>query len=447
MIQDSIFVAGTGMLAHPVSYLFHLQPGVANGDPSSAKDKLLVIADCRLHSPDEIAAWLDATDTTRSAVLLLCPNSTHMEMVSARFAITPIVPPAALLIRSRLREDGAPHHFVRALQYTATMGSTDEAEANSAAADKAGRTPPPEHPMDCDCTDFEALGKVFVSPEAVDSFKLAVEHAMEGSLPQDTEPQPPTGLKYILTSFTSNIPFTYSQGGKSNKGAGSADFTWTVWGFLFQSASENKQILYVGGALNLSAGTLYSNDDCDRGFGNTYLTGTLNAPSPFTKIDFDPSSGSGSWSGSMTIPISYKSPTGGYQIWNFDQSFSNSVSSWDVKSVSSGNNLGAMWWMTSPCDGSNVSDQWKHAFSTWGHVGSLTGASSGSLDVNSMAAWQTTTLQSGNVYLPGNFGWQGARFWGSSCSPGMYWKINAGWTWYSNQNPGFTVNFASLQPS
>ena len=84
---------------------------------------------------------------------------------------------------------------------------------------------------------------------------------------------------------------------------------------------------------------------------------------------------------------------------------------------------------------------------TWGHVGDLTGASSGSLNVNSMSAWETSSLQSGSVYVGGNFGWQGARFWGSSCSPGMYWKINANWNYYYNWNPGFTVDFSSLQPS
>jgi hypothetical protein len=109
-----------------------------------------------------------------------------------------------------------------------------------------------------------------------------------------------------------------------------------------------------------------------------------------------------------------------------------------------------MWWMDSPCNGSNLNDSWSDAFTTWGHVNSFSGASNGTLNVSAIGAWVSTSLLNGYQQVNSAFGWCGARFWGSSCSPGMYWGTNAQWqvwSWGDKGGLGFSVDFSPLQPN
>ena len=443
MIQDEVFIWKSGLLSHPVTYLFHLgETGASGSDLGALGAKRLVIADCRSISSSASADAVDAALGQKKPVLLLCPHTDTLEALQGHAPLIPQVPVAALLISPRA--EGPTGVDVWSLQYSAVPVADGTVSAPSAAAEKEQAPQAAEAPIECACSDAMDLLGAFTSSEAVNTFKMAVEHAMEGRSSVTADP-PPTGVVYFLDTFNSVVPFTYNHG--VSNGAGSATFTWTVWGFLSQTASSNTQYLSVEGRISVNAGSLHSNDQCDRGFGNAYVKGTLAPPSAMKAQAFVPVSGNGNFTGSVTIPISYKNPLGGYSIWNYTSSMNNSVDSWSCKSISSGANLGAQWWMNKPCDGSNVPDKWKDAFSTWGHVGDLTGASSGSLDVNSISAWFTQQMLNGYQVVTGNFGWEGARFWGSSCSPGMYWKINASWQWWYNVSPGFTVNFSRIYPS
>lgn len=445
MIQQQVFVCGDGLLAHPVSFLFHLGNEARHGKPDqkALSHVRLVVADCRSAASGDVAAWTRDGLAAGKPVLLLCPGVDALASLKGTVGILPANGVAALLISSSQNASGLTDFQVHALQYSAVADGVGRADAPSKAATENKAPPAADTPIACACIDFESLGSAFVSPAAADLFKVHVEKAMDGWRPRTLADAPPTGLKYFTQVFTSTSPFTYK--GDVSNGSGAATFTWTVWGFLNQTQQTSSQYLVVEGRISVSAGSLHSNDECDRGYGNAYVQGTLAAP--MQAFSFVPTSGDGTFSGTVSIPISYKSPTGGYQIWTYSGSVNNTVNSWSCKSISSGANLGAQWWMNSPCNGSNVPDDWDDAFSTWGHVGDLTGASSGSLDVNSIAAWFTPTLLTGYQTVTGNFGWEGVRFWGSSCSPGMYWKINAAWNWFYNNNPGFSVDFTPINPS
>src|SRR5215471_6068497 len=447
MIQQEIFVCGESILSHPVTFLFHLDDSVHKGEPTKKvlADLKLVIADCRVALAKKIAEWVDVALSVHKPVLLLCPDADTLADLHKHVGVLPILPVAALLIKRTKNESGLMNFAVDALDYSETesKSGSDSGPSRSGAREKKPASAASQ--MECACTDYATLSRVFVDASAVDTFKMKVETAMEkkeGLAPRDGTP--PTGLKYFLHVFSTNFSFTYSGAGASNK-PGNATFTWTVWGFLNQTAQSNSQYLSVEGRINVYAGELHRNDSCDRGFGNAYVRGTLTAP--MNALAFVPTSGSGDFSGTVDIPISYKSPLGGYQIWNYNSSMNNKIDSWSCKAISSAASLGAQWWMNRPCDGSNVPDKWKDAFSFWGHVHDFTGASSGSLDVNSISAWVTPTLLTGYQTISGDFSWEGAHFWGSSCSPGMYWGINAYWMWFYNANPGFRVDFTPINPS
>lgn len=445
MIADQVFVCGTGVLSHPVTYLFHLPSGAAHGAPNASilGDRSLVLADCRLNAAQDIAAWVGEGLAQKRPVLLLCPSVDTLAALKGRVGILPHAAGAALLIAARQNSSGLMNFEVSTLEYTAAAGN-EQSLGGPAAAAKGGQAPKGhDSQIECACTDFATLGTMFVQAEAVDAFKIRVERAMEGKFASvGAEPTPPTGLKYFLQVINQSIPFTYSGSGVSN-GAGALTLTWTVWGFLSQSQQSNAQYLSVEGQLSLAPGSLHADNQCDRGYGNGYLKATLTAPLNYTASV--PTSGDGTFSGTVSIPISYKSPLGGYQIWNYSSSVNNTVSSWSCRSLSSGNALGAMWWMNSPCNGSNINDTWRDAFTFWGHVNGFTGASSGSLGVNTVFAWNTSTLLTGYQNIGTSFEWEGARFYGSSCSPGVYWYINAPYGIWSNQT-GFSVDFTSINP-
>jgi hypothetical protein len=446
MIQNEVFIWGSGLLSHPVTYLFHMEESITASDPATLAHKRVIIVDCRVSGLAATAEAVDAGLAHRKPVVLLCPSEDSLKALEGHVALRPQVAAAAVLIHARPAEHGAGID-IWALEYSAAHHSHLSAEGPSRAAEAHKSPHGPQAPVGCACSDAEDLLRAFTTAEAVNAFKMEVERLMDDRpITRLTVDPPPTGVVYFLDTFNSIVPFTYSGGGVSN-GPGSATFTWTVWGFLSQTATSNLQYLIVEGRISVSSGGMHKNDQCDRGFGNTYVQGTLSPPGSMGPQAFVPVSGNGRFQGAVTIPISYKSPLGGYQIWNFSTSVDNSVDSWSCKSISTGSALGAQWWMNTPCDGSNVADKWKDAFSFWGHVNDFTGASTGSVDVNTVSAWVTPSLLNGYQAVTGNFSWQGARFFGSSCSPGMYWAINAGWQWFYNWNPGFTVNFARIFPT
>jgi hypothetical protein len=447
MIQTQIFVCGSGLLSHPVTHLFRLGADVAHGAPDAAVlgDKRLAVADCRTSTAAEAASWVGICLAAGRPILMLCPGADTLAGLRNTVGLVPDTASAALLVGSRRNPSGLVDLQVHALAYTHGTSDDETLSAASAAATEGGARLARNAPASCACTDFDELGSVFVTPEAVDTFKMIVERAMD---PRADSPAPantpPTGLKYFLHTYSTTVPFKYSGEGVSN-GPGAATFSWTVWGFLNQTKTSNSQFLVVEGRIACYAGTLYKNDQCDRGWGNTFVMGTLTAP--LNALSFVPTSGEGNFAGTVQIAISYKDPTGGYLIWNFASSVNNTVSSWACKSVSSGASLGAQWWTTSPFDGSNFNDTWDDAFTFWGHVEGFTGASTGTLDVNSVSAWQTNVILDGHQSVKGDFSWQGGRLWGSDCTPGVYWEKNGHRHRVFDVNPGFSVDFTPIHPA
>jgi len=418
MIQQHLFVCGNGLLSHPVSFLFHLDSSVAKGTPDKAAigKRLLVIADCRTATATDVAGWVDSSLAADKPVLLLCPSVETLAALKGRVGILPETAVAALFLRGRRNASGLVSYRVHALEYAAISEGSDTAQADSAAAAQGQAPKTDDTAVECACIDFVSLGSALVGPAAADQFKVYVEREIDPknvATPDDNTP--PTGLKHFMHVLSSTTPFTYSGGGVSNKSAGAMTRTWTVWGFLGQSEQGNSQYLVVESRISTNAGSLYANDARDRGFGNSYVQGTLTAP--MSAYAFVPTSGDGTFSGTVSIPISYNSPTGGYQLWTYTGSVNNTVSSWACKSISSDASLGAQWWMTSPCDGSNIPDKWEDAYdSFWGHVNDFTGASSGSLDVNTISAWVSNTVLSGSQTVNSKYEWQGVRFWSSECN-------------------------------
>lgn len=447
MLQEKIFICGDNLLAHPVSYLFHLDGDVSRGEPDNKalKNKSLAIADCRLLTAARIADCQSKIESAGTPLLLLCPAQDHIDALADQVGLMPLVPAAAILIESRENSAGLTNYSVRALNYTVLPSGLNEFSGESKVAEEGTAPQVSGSGAECACIDFSVLGGILVDPAAADMFKTHVEVAMDGGSGDDEQSAIPTGLKYFLHNFNASVPFTYAYGTTKNKSAGSADFTWTVWGFLNESKDETSQVLVVEGRLNLNAGSLHANTSCDRGFVNCYLKGTLEAP--MDEKAFVPVSGSGTFTGSVKIPISYKSPTGGYQIWEYEGGVANTVTSWKCTSISSGTKLGAEWSMSKPVDGADVNSTWSNAFDFWGHVNGMPGASTGALSVNSIAAWFTKSLKSGNVAVQGSFGWEGYRFFGGNCSPGMYWSIHAEGIYFYNVNPGFIVDFSPITPS
>ncbi|WP_417624688.1 hypothetical protein [Paremcibacter congregatus] len=447
MIQSEIFVCGDGLHSHPVAFLFHLNNLTEHGSPTKnkLKDKKLVVADGRSASAEQIKSWYGEVPK-EMPFLILCPTAEINNALTGATGAMPNFPAAAVMIQGKENACGLTDHTVEVLAYSAKAAGSSSKTAKSKEAIAKGLEGS-SHPEDeCDCTDFASLSQVFVAPEAANDYYSRLLDAMAGkNIPTVSTVNPPTGMKYTKTSQNVTTGFTYKYK-KSNKSAGAVTSTWTIWAFLSQSATENSQYLIVESNMSLAAGSLHSDDSCDRGYGNTYFYSSLDpSAAGFTHVDHGPTSGSGVVSYKIDVPMSYKDPLGGYQVWSFEDEISSGATDWTCSSISSASKLGARWYMTKPCNGDNIGDHWKDAFSTWGHVGSLSSAGKASLQVKTYCAWSTKTLASGNISVAGDFGWQGSRFDGSSCSPGMYWKINYDATAYT-WNPGFSVDFSTLQP-
>lgn len=439
MIANAVFVCGKGLLAHPVSYLFHLPSDAGRGAPNQAAlgDRRLVLVDCRLHAAQDVAVWVSDSLAHRLPVLLLCPSADTLSALKGRVGILPDVPGAAMLIAARENSCGLTNFEVSTLEYTLVPVGIQSLTDPDAAGHEA-----PE--IECACTEFAELSNVFVPPEAVDAFKIRVERAMDGEFaagPQQNSP--PNAVKHFFHIITQISPFTYSSDGVTN-GAGALNFTWMVWGFLSQSEKGNSQYLSVEGAISLSSGKLANNDQCKRGFGNANLSVTLTAPMSYWGSA--PTGGGGNFTGTVAFPVSYKRETGGYLTWNYSASVNNAVTSWVCKSLSSGPSLGNMWYMIEPCNGSNLDKDWKKAFTFWHHVKDFTAASNGTLPVNTVYAWYTNNLLNGLVTLDVDSEWQCIRFWGVGRSINSYLSGTAEsgtYTW----RPRFGVDFSPINPS
>ncbi len=446
MIMNDVYICGERLLSHPVSNLFHLNASTPKGTVTADNiiDTRLVLIDCRVSARSDISSCAEATIAARKPLLMLCPSVDDVASLQGSVPILPTTASAALLISMHMGADDLPRFDVRSLEYSAIPGSVTTREQPSGIA--LSEEAPASHGFDapCNCIDFAEIASALVTPEAANLFKVQVEHVMDGGLGADSaDANIPTGLKYFKHTYTPTTPFTYNTGGISN-GAGALTTTFDVWGFLSQTASQNVQYLVVESFDSLNSGSLNANDEATRGWFTYHFQAALAAP--MSQQTIVPNSGSNTFTGDVKIAVSYKSPLGGTQIWDYTGAVNNTVASWDCGNASQGATLGNNWWMTAPCNGSNIADTWGDAFTFWGHVNPLSAASSGTLAVNSIAAWVANTPLSGYQTLTSSCIWYGGRLWGGNCSPGMYWSMHALFYGPFSSAPGFSVDFGPIQP-
>ncbi len=454
MSKETFMITSPQFIFHPVTQALGLTCENLRPTPTAQQiaGSQLIIFDCRQLAAEALgnsSGLLVQAVRQGKAILCLDPGAAHVAALQNLIQGCPSDAKSALFARGRGNSCGQMNFEVLTLSYPAIAASNEQANSASQAQQAAGTADLTAHACSCSKSTSLAQLTAALAPASIDRFAARVLYAVEHErkLTQDTTI--PTGLQYFLTTITDSASFTYSNsnadsGYQSNSSAGSIDLSWTVWGFLNQTATSNSQILVIEAAYGLSPGGLDSNDSDGRGYLNCYLNAS--ADPSLSALEYQPTSGDDSWSGTISLPISYLSPTGGYQIWTFSDGVSNSISSWSVQNISSSASLGSQWYMNSPVAGNNVSDDWKDAFSFWGTVNDMPNASTGTLSVNAISAWSTTSLKNGTVSIPTQFAWQGAIFYGTSCFLGTCMGIHyasSGWTW----SPSYSVNFSAIYPS
>jgi len=445
-MQENILLVAEQYLTHPV--LAKLGLGPSSAIPPSKVSQIdsytLIIFDCRLANPEELASKHELflrSVTAGKPTLLLCPSRAHLQAINSQLGACPTEPSAAVLFASSINPAGIRNTEISSLSYNIPVSDTEHESARSRAADQADINE--QSRSSCNCRGGQ-IGETFVDGQSVDRFVGRLARYVESGAVIEPEAGPiPTGLKYFRNTFHISAPFTYCQGGACNNTSGSIDLTWTVWGFLDQRRDGNSQYLVVESNYTLYPGQLRSNGETDRGFGNAFVYSGITPPlSPYKHQPVD---GNNSWSGEVKIDISYKDPFNAYQIYTYENTVNQTINSWSVKGTSSGSKLGSQWYMNSPCDGSNIPGAWQNAFDFWGHVKDLPGSTTGSLGAYEISSWTTNNLLKGYQPIGGDYGWEGVRFWGDPCTPGVCWQIHAGWNWFY-WNPGFSVDFTPINP-
>jgi hypothetical protein len=433
------------VLSHPVSQALGLSAADRDSKPSSKQieESGLVVVDCRQTSPAELAAGGGLVQDALAGgkpLLFLEPGTPHTEALCDAVSGCPQEPQSALLVQGRTNPSGLRDFDVAGLGHPLEAGPGAETAADS----RLPRNGDAET-SHCRCTPSgQGRSPLALSPESLDGFVARVRRQVDAKASPAQDSTIPTGLKYFQQNIAQSYSFTYQSASYTQPGAGALDLSWSVWGFLSQSQSANSQVLIVQAAYSLSPGTLIANNDEDRGFVNCYLNAS--AKPSFAAYQYQPTSACDSWSGTVSVPISYLSPTGGYQVYTFESSVNNSVTDWCVQNISSGSSQGSQWYMNSPCNGADVGDDWQDAFDWTGKVESMPSASTGTLSVNAVSAWNTSTLQTGYVSVPASLQWEGAHFYSSSCGLIGCYKINCGFS-SKSWNPSWSFNFGPLNPS
>lgn len=455
MKQGDLLLAGSAFYSHPAGLLLGLSRADLNASPSQAQMTAAkaVVIDCRHVGPaalsDKSGAFQKALAGSRP-VLFLSPSEVHTEALAPFVNGCPVNSCEAMLVGWHQNQAGARDFDIISLEHHVefldsgieTSLSKEKQEQGDSGESTPEKPATTAAPCSCSCTcggaateTGDATRERFVS--------AVVQYLERGRLIE--EPTPPAGLKYFRVIKQTYTHFRYKNGDRSNKSDGTLTVNWVLWGFLNQTETSASQYLVVESAYSLHPGDLKSDGREDRGFVNAFLKGSVKAPLNY--YAYQPTSGNNSWSGTVTLHISYKDPFGGYRLWEFQSSINNTVSDWGVKNISSGAELGSQWYMASPCDGTNLGDKWDDAFTFGGNVKSMPDASRGTLSVNSAGAWLTPQILSGNQLMNSNFAFTGCDFWGTGCIGWMHTcaEIHAAWTGYT-WSYSFYVDFTSIKP-
>ena len=445
MLKDRVLFTGSSSVSHPV--LDKLFGGPL--DPSEEKvrvagDHVLVVIDARLGASDlaEDGAARTALDKG-IPVLVIAPNEGQLESLTPVIGAVPNTPAQAVLIAPNANRKEASRYEVTWLGYAANLVDTEQAKQVN---DNKGKDQPKKD--GCGCRERSAA-------ESHDSAVTDFATKVESRTTKAYNPAPlafPDGLRYFQTTWNWTTYFTSSGCNDDDdcftNGQGSLGVSYVVWGFLSQTASQNSQYLVIEGTYSLYPGSLDGNDDETRGFLNLNCQSNVGPTAGgFSLTNHIPTNGTDSWNDSFTLDISYKDPIGGgYQIYEYTATVNQSIGSWSVQNASAAPKAGSLWYVNSPMNGSNINDTWKDAFSGAGHVETFPSASTGTLSAKEASAWQTYSIQSGNVTVSVGLTWKETVFFGTSCGLLICYVIQyISENWSSN--PSFSVNFSSITPS
>ncbi|HEX8308949.1 MAG TPA: hypothetical protein VF645_11100 [Allosphingosinicella sp.] len=397
----------------------------------------LLIYDCRRNLSDDLA---DADGYLRKAlqagtpVLFLSPAANDHKGIGAIAGGALAIPSVATLVVVRPGAGGkrADHY---ALCYPPT--GLGDSETRRDGSDQNERTPA--------CCDDRPPPKR-VDPSLLAFIRKAKQLAAAKQVPATVE-DIPTGLVYVFQTYSCYAPFTYSGDGNSN-GAGSLTVSLTVWGFLNQSASQSSQVLGIQSTYSLNPGSLYDDDDQGTGFVNCYLQGVITPSSSsgsFNFIDQAPTTGANSWTETAQTIVNYAPATGGFDTYTYTTTITEALDSWSVQPETSGSSVGPMWYLNSPCNGSDIPNTWSDAFNWHDEVEGFPGPSTGALGTSASAIWGTSNLVTGSVNIGAALGWEGTWFDSEDCFLGICSSTSAYWNWWT-WNPVFWIDFTPLQP-
>ncbi len=446
MLRDRVLFTGTSLVSHPVlDRLFGGKLEVS--DNAKLRDiggHLLLVVDARLGTSD-----LGRDGVARKAllegvpVLILSPNEGQLDELTDIIGAAPSSPSQAVFIAPNGNRSEPTRFEASILGYPPEPGELRTLKRDT---QREGEDPSHRRKGGCGCAERKAA-----TPGDTAMAKFITR--IESRLTRPYSPAPlemPAGLEYIQTTWNPSTSFSTGDCDEDrcfDNGQGSIAFSFTVWGFLSQTASSNTQYLVIEATYNVNPGSLAGDDDETRGWVNTREKSSVTPTSGgFALVDHIPNNGTDSWSDSFTLKIGYKSGVdGSYQIYDFNANVTQSIDSWSVQNVSQQSRGGSQWYVNSPLNGSNVDDSWTDAFTTWGHVEEFPSASTGTITLKEVSAWQTSQLQTGAFTVSATLTYELCVFWASSCGLLICYAGEAmikPRSWAQN----FTVNFSSINP-
>ena len=394
----------------------------------------LLIADCRIATPQQIQDWYVAKPAD-TPFLVLSPEKEHLAEMAKVCKLTVTEKQYAVLYQPAMDD----RICVTALSYMLS-----------------GKDKKPD-----------AVIEPTANSKSTDYFMEAVRRSLEGLIKLDiTYPaDPPKGMIWTtpgqIISSTSELFETYREddGTAVNKSDTSFVSTYTPYLFLQQQSNGtvNNQVLIIATEWNIISGELYADDKHDRGNALCNMTGTLQPeadPSLFFASDppndFSPKSGSGSFDASIKEPIYYYDYDSGETLsYTFLASATYDIKDWSVASNCSGTALGPNFYATQPTSCKSYPSGSQGFYDNHSKIHDLTPASSsnGILNFGTFCSWQTkpNVLASGLVTINAN--WTATVY---------RWYVDHGF-WgnkdylYSSQyrplNQPFSVDFTGIQPS
>jgi hypothetical protein len=273
----------------------------------------------------------------------------------------------------------------------------------------------------------------------------------------------PGDLQRVMQLQSYSVPFTYttSQFGQTqSNGPGALNVSITVWGFLNQpppGAGSNSQVMAIEVSYSLDAGTLYDHQDEGTGFVNMNFTDTfwpagLGVHSAFSLIGVVPSAGQNTWNQSVSTTLNYKAQTKNYGTWVYTFTVNDTVNGWSVRPYQVNGRPGAMWFLNTPVDGSNLANTWQDAFGGFfqGYrvkYDQFPAAALQALAVKAAWLWTTNNTLLSGMQNPWNGpDWFGTWFDAEGCAIGPCTHLYYFNYEYWRNNFDLYIDFTSLQP-